>query len=296
MATALTSSQAAQRAARQMDAEKRRLEAVGIRHTATIGVRARVAAIKAFKAGWSPAHAARHALMQAVPTVAQGMLAAHIQGQITAQRRADRALGRRRIAFSTAFDHAVAVLKAKADAMNIDVAGGLFADAADAAMSALADSLSSKVADALAEIGRLNLHARGGIDILRSAFDAAGVTVKNPYQLETLYRNQIGAAYAAGRLQVNSQPHIAPLIWGYEYSAVMDDRTRETHAALDGVRKPKGDPFWLKYTPPWDWGCRCSTIEILVDDPDLANDSGAFDRPPADEGFAVNPVMELLGM
>ena len=294
MATALTSSPAAQRLARQMDMEKRRLEAVGVRQTATIGVRARVAAIKAFKAGWSPAHAARHELMRAVPTVAQGMLAAHLQGQITAQQRANKVLGKRRLAFSTAFDHAVRLLKGKAEDMKIDIAGGLFADAADQAMSDLADAMSSKVADAIAEIARLNLHTRGGIDILRSAFDAAGVTVKNPYALETLYRKQIGAAYAAGRLAVNSQPHIAPLIWGYEYTAVMDDRTRPSHAALDGVRKRKDDPFWLKYMPPYDWGCRCSVIEILADDPQLATDSGPYEAPPADEGFAVNPVLELL--
>ena len=41
------------------------------------------------------------------------------------------------------------------------------------------------------------------------------------------------------------------------FVAVMDNRTRESHAKLHGTILPINDPFWNKYSPPLDWGCRC---------------------------------------
>jgi SPP1 gp7 family putative phage head morphogenesis protein len=42
------------------------------------------------------------------------------------------------------------------------------------------------------------------------------------------------------------------------YVAVMDERTRESHAKLNGTVRPIDDPFWDIYYPPNGWGCRCS--------------------------------------
>ena len=41
------------------------------------------------------------------------------------------------------------------------------------------------------------------------------------------------------------------------FVAVQDARTRESHAKLHGTILPIDDPFWNKYSPPLDWGCRC---------------------------------------
>jgi SPP1 gp7 family putative phage head morphogenesis protein len=67
------------------------------------------------------------------------------------------------------------------------------------------------------------------------------------------------------------------------FVAVMDERTREDHAALNGAIYPINDPFWDTYYPPLDWGCRCSVKQT---------DSGTepakrlIDVKP---GFANNP-------
>lgn len=46
-----------------------------------------------------------------------------------------------------------------------------------------------------------------------------------------------------------------------EYVAVMDARTREDHAALDGIVKPVDDPFWKNYAPKNGYNCRCTIIQ-----------------------------------
>jgi len=48
----------------------------------------------------------------------------------------------------------------------------------------------------------------------------------------------------------------------YQYLAVMDGRTRSSHAELDGVIRPANDPFWSTHTPPWDFNCRCTRVKI----------------------------------
>lgn len=42
------------------------------------------------------------------------------------------------------------------------------------------------------------------------------------------------------------------------YIAVMDDRTRQSHAKLNGTILPFNHIFWNKYAPPNGWGCRCT--------------------------------------
>jgi SPP1 gp7 family putative phage head morphogenesis protein len=47
-----------------------------------------------------------------------------------------------------------------------------------------------------------------------------------------------------------------------QFDAVMDKRTSELCAGLNGVIKPINDPFWNKYYPPNHFGCR-STVRQL---------------------------------
>jgi SPP1 gp7 family putative phage head morphogenesis protein len=51
-----------------------------------------------------------------------------------------------------------------------------------------------------------------------------------------------------------------------EFVAVMDERTRESHAALNGLIYPINHSFWDTYYPPLDWGCRC-TVMATDDNP-----------------------------
>jgi SPP1 gp7 family putative phage head morphogenesis protein len=43
----------------------------------------------------------------------------------------------------------------------------------------------------------------------------------------------------------------------FRYSAVMDRRTRPSHAALHGIIRPVDDGFWDAAFPPCGFGCRC---------------------------------------
>lgn len=69
------------------------------------------------------------------------------------------------------------------------------------------------------------------------------------------YNHAIGASRAVAQWeQFQAEKHIFPNL---QWDAVLDDRTRIPHAALDGVIKPIDDPFWSTHPTPLDWNCRC---------------------------------------
>lgn len=89
--------------------------------------------------------------------------------------------------------------------------------------------------------------------------EQAGVSPVNPYYLELHYRNNMMAAYSAGRWsQIESNDLVEYLI----YLSVMDDGTTKLCRHLDRTVKPKGDPFWATYWPPNHHKCR-STVSPL---------------------------------
>lgn len=63
-----------------------------------------------------------------------------------------------------------------------------------------------------------------------------------------------------------------------KYETVGDDRVRPSHAALDGVVRPIGDPFWEQHYPPIAWNCRCKVIQT---DEEVT--------PPRSYNFAPSP-------
>lgn len=48
-----------------------------------------------------------------------------------------------------------------------------------------------------------------------------------------------------------------------QYRTAGDDKVRAEHAALHNTTLPINDPFWDEYLPPLDWGCRCTTVQVL---------------------------------
>ncbi len=52
----------------------------------------------------------------------------------------------------------------------------------------------------------------------------------------------------------------------WKYQTMGDELVRKTHAALDGLVLPVGDPFWEQHYPPWEWGCRCSVIGVTTEE------------------------------
>lgn len=78
--------------------------------------------------------------------------------------------------------------------------------------------------------------------------------------LSTIYRNALNTAYNDAKYQqaldnIDFLPYM-------EYVSQDDDRTRPTHAALNGVIKKVDDPFWQTHTAPLGHNCRCTVITL----------------------------------
>ncbi len=86
-----------------------------------------------------------------------------------------------------------------------------------------------------------------------------GISDASPYWLELHYRNNMMTAYNAGRwTQIANNDLVEFLV----YSSVLDSGTTELCRKLDGVIKPKDDPFWESFYPPNHHKCR-ATVSVL---------------------------------
>ena len=99
--------------------------------------------------------------------------------------------------------------------------------------------------------------------------DSDGAVVANdlaPYRLETIFRTNLQTAYMAGKYkQLQEDVEFAPY---WQYIAVMDDRTRPSHAAPHLMVFRHDDPFWDTHYPPCDYNCRCTVRSLRPRDLD----------------------------
>ena len=129
-------------------------------------------------------------------------------------------------------------------------------------------------------------------------FERAGLTVTNPYHIETVFRTNLSTAYNAGKWQVMEQNDFVRQIFPYyRYTSVLDANTRPEHAAMDGHIAPIDDPIWDVWTPPCGYNCRCS-LELVSkwDDVEPSKELPKINgkEPQPDPGFAHNPAKRWL--
>ena len=106
-------------------------------------------------------------------------------------------------------------------------------------------------------------------------------------RLDLILRQNAAQAAAVGRYEVGMDPDIMEIWPNWRYVAHPD--ARPTHAALDGMIRPKTDPIWRRVFPPWDFNCRCD----VEDEEGEATDPPGFRIETPESGYRFDPAEAL---
>ena len=134
---------------------------------------------------------------------------------------------------------------------------------------------------------------REGLD---AALEGAGLAGPEPWHAEAIFRTNVLAAYSGGQWTRAQDLAARGDVVAAMYVAVLDDRTRATHGAMDGVWARLDDPVWLTWWPPNGWNCRCGILLLTQADVDRLGGWEAAPQAPAvspDPGFDGNPGLGL---
>ncbi len=82
----------------------------------------------------------------------------------------------------------------------------------------------------------------------------AGEPIK-PFHAETILRTNFTTIYNRGRWALMNDPDVVQFVPAYQYSAILDSRTRETHAFMDGRIYLRDDPIWNDWLPANGFQC-----------------------------------------
>lgn len=283
----------------------RRLELIGVRASIRISKQARLHAISAYRTGNDPVRAVRDVIygnarlrLPGMPVlIKQAMVAAHLNGirrsvlEVSPKMRAP---SRYKLA-GTAYDDAIGFLKRRME-LTAEELNGLAVQYDAPALNVahrVSWELEAKLQRSIIESTSGGATLSGGMASLQKAFSDAGWIpgekdengkVKRASSLETVFRTQTQIAYGAGRWNALQDEAIQEILWGYEYVTVGDDRVRPSHAAMDGVKRPKDDPIWNTWWPPCGYNCRCTTLEIF----DEGEATAELPAVEPDAGFKVN--------
>ncbi len=96
----------------------------------------------------------------------------------------------------------------------------------------------------------------------REIFERRGWTGPAAHRADVIFRNNVLTAYAVGRHSQMTDPDVLSAFPSWMYVAVRDDRTRPSHAAMDGRVFRADDPIWDEWDPPNGHNCRCEKIAM----------------------------------
>lgn len=91
--------------------------------------------------------------------------------------------------------------------------------------------------------------------------DVQDVQLGSPRRLATIYNVNRRTAIMAAKYERMMEATATHPFW--QYSAVMDGKTRQTHAMMNGAVYAVDDPFWAHNFPPNGFNCRC-TVKALT--------------------------------
>ncbi|GAF93093.1 unnamed protein product, partial [marine sediment metagenome] len=118
-------------------------------------------------------------------------------------------------------------------------------------------------------------------------FRRFGVTPTSAHHIETVFQNGMQSSYNHGRWRMQTDPAVKDL-FHWMYDAVEDDRTRPSHAAMDGVTRPPDDSIWRTWYPPNGHRCRCRIMTVPVEEATVT-DKRRIARAAPDPGWSSNP-------
>jgi len=110
--------------------------------------------------------------------------------------------------------------------------------------------------------------------------------------LETIFRNNVQAAYSAGRWDQLQDPAVRRSHPYLMYDAVLDARTTEICRARDGVVRPADDPWWKANWPPLHHNCRSGVRALTRAEAERRGVTQTLPSLPPQEGFGLSPAEE----
>ena len=115
-----------------------------------------------------------------------------------------------------------------------------------------------------------------------------------PWRVENIYRTNLQSSYSVGRYMQMEEVAVMRPFW--QYKAILDSRTRPTHAAMANKVYDHRHPIWDRWYPPNGFACRCYVKTLSLTQMEArglkAETAGVQDDP--DEGWAYNVGKEGL--
>lgn len=112
-------------------------------------------------------------------------------------------------------------------------------------------------------------------------------------RLRTIYHTNRRTAVMSAKYERMKQATDTHPYW--QYSAVLDRRTRPSHSARHGAVYAHDDPFWSHSYPPNGFGCRCTVKAITTNQAEKVGIAQSDDeRVLGENGFGGSPVASHL--